>query len=697
MRDFQHLSCSHTCVNGKGEYSFDSNGGNNLPRRLIAFGGLTVLFGFAAAMLFLPRNSAGAILILIASLLLAIMEFQTYIQFFSVAKMSFAGVMRPRDFVVVVFGSIIVAFLLEAGTLVGAAEASPFILGDWRPKRFLAFLFIVYAVALLCLEYVPEDFVIRAKKNLCRLFTLRALLVIAAYLLPVFLAIVIGFACSHLMGLSLTPQIAFWFFVFTTVATSVLCFGFDVLSCQFAVFLTILIAGSSIIVAVPISNLLSWDDEIHYSNALNLSYFSDVELSSSDIMLSNLFEVQDGHTIDASMNRFPIDASLTWHEADIAKLIDELDAGYARGPIRVYEGVSPSAISYSMFGYLPSAVGLWLGRLFDMPLSWIFMFGRLANLVCYAVVCYFAIKIIPCKKILMSVLALMPTTVFMAANYAYDPWVISFGFLSVALIVKTLLSNESLNGRTVFAIALSFFLGLAPKAVYFPLIGLMFLIPARELPLKARRGFYIFVVTLGLIVVASFLIPLVVSNGGGAGDARGGAGVNSSEQIRYVLGNPGAYASMMINFLMTGYLTISTFGSASVQWAYLSDLSASLPCLAYAVVFFVFLVSLIDSDSVSKKLITLHGALWTLFLIGIAVVGICTALYFSYTPVALDWINGVQPRYLLPLVLPLFIFVLNAPIERKWGKRLVPLVVLLTSGLLLAFTSWTLLFSRLLA
>lgn len=697
MEDFQRLNHSHGAVENASDRLSFICGAAMPPRHLVVLSLTTVFLGFAGAAAFLHRNSAGAMLIFIASVLLAIMELQTYFQFFAEPKPSCIGLTGPRDFVAVISGSALMAILIEAGTLVGAATASPLVLSDWRIKRLLASFFIVYAIALFLLEYVPVDIAARVRRQSYAVFSKKSMLVVVAYLLAFMLSIAIAFLCFLSMGLSFVPQFAFWLFVFFSLATVVLHFGFKSFSYEFAVMFMILVAGSSIILAVPISNLFSWDDEIHYSNALNLSYFSDVELSSSDIMLIRLVDEQEGHTLDASMNRLPVDASLTWRDAEIAALKDELDAGFVRGPIQVHEGISPDAFSYTSLGYLPSAAGLWLGRLLHMPLSSIFMLGRLGNLVSYALVCYFAIRLIPCKKYLMGTLALLPTSVFMAANFAYDPWVISFGFLSIALIVRTLSSNERLNGHVAFAIALSFLLGLAPKAVYFPLIGLMFLIPADQLSPKVRHAFYLFVVVLGLIVVASFLVPLVVSNGGGAGDIRGGEGVNSSEQVRYILHNPGAYASTMINFLFTGYLTPESFGSATIHWAYLSDLSVSLPGSAYVVLTFVLLVALFDSDSVSKKLVTVRGALWTLFLEGVAIIGICTALYLSFTPVALDWINGVQPRYLLPLLFSLFVFVLNVPIEWKWGKHLVPAVALFASGALLAFTSWMLLFSRLLA
>ena len=657
----------------------------------------TILIGLAAAFLMMSRGASVAIVVFIASVLLALCECQTYMQFFSVPKPSFVGVTNRQTFGLTLLGSVVVAILLEVGTLAGASSSSPFTLGDWRIKRVALFFMCSYMLALFALEYVPADAGDRIRRFVAKRLPTIAKMLAVASLLSAALAVVVAFVIAHFFGLSLVSQIVFWFSVFFTAAFLYLHLKSDYISLELSVLFVILIAGSSTILAIPVSNLLSWDDAIHYANALNLSYFSDAELTSSDIMLTRLFDVQEGHTIDASMNRKSADYSLVWSSNEIQALTDELDNGYSRGAVQINKGIGVSTLSYVMLGYVPSAVGLWLGRLLHLPLSCVFMLGRFANLISYALICFFAIKIIPCKKVLMSILALLPTSVFMASNYAYDPWIIAFGFLSVALIARAILSIDDLSAHVVFAIILSFFLGLAPKAVYFPLIGLMFLIPTKRLSPKARRGFYLSVIVLGLLVVVTFLLPLIVSNGGGAGDARGGEGVNSSEQLRYVLGNPGAYASTMTNFLLTDYLTPASFGSATLQWAYLSNLSVIVPGTSYFVLGIVAVVAVIDSDEASRRLNTIAGRLWTLLIVGVAIFGICSALYLSFTPVALDWINGVQPRYLLPLVFPFLVFVCNIPIAIKKNARWFETIALSLGAGLFAYTSWMLLFSRLLA
>lgn len=63
-------------------------------------------------------------------------------------------------------------------------------------------------------------------------------------------------------------------------------------------------AGLAIIAAFPVSNLFSWDDEVHYSNAVSLSYIADVETTASDCMLVELFHNELGISHDASFSRW---------------------------------------------------------------------------------------------------------------------------------------------------------------------------------------------------------------------------------------------------------------------------------------------------------------------------------------------------------------------------------------------------------
>ena len=60
----------------------------------------------------------------------------------------------------------------------------------------------------------------------------------------------------------------------------------------------------------------------------------------------------------------------------------------------------------------------------------------------------------------------------------------------------------------------------------------------------------------------------------------------------------------------------------------------------------------------------------------ISVCIICFCLYISFTPTGMDYIDGVQPRYLLPFVFPVLMLLGSGlaakllSIDREWKQRL---------------------------
>lgn len=651
--------------------------------------------GLVVAISFFAKSPSASVALFIGAIMVSISLLAIKGIFYK-GRETFLGCLKPYHLVHFLVICIVPAGFLEVGTLVGAATKSPINLGDWSIQRFLFFACAVYLVSVLCLEYLPVDFFARLKER-CKRIEKKSLVRAMSYVLGVaFGSAAAGFLVSWFLGIAFLPATAFSLLSIVTVLVLVrICKRGSHLRIETGFLIVAFSAGIAFIVAVPASNLFSWDDEVHYGNALRLSYISDPEFTSSDLMMTQLFSVEGGHSIDASMGRWPLNFDLTWSEDQTDHLNRELDAGFERGPVQVGEGVDLSVLNYTMIGYIPSAMGLWLGRLLGLPFHMIFALGRIANLLSYCLVCYAAIRIIPCKKALLCALALIPTSLFMASNYAYDPWLISFGFLSIALLVREFASPKPLTVRSAFPIFLAFLLALGPKAVYFPFIGLMFLMPRKKIAPEKRRVYYFAVVALGIIVVLTFLAPLIATNGGGSGDPRGGADVNSSLQLKHVLADPAGYLLLVIRFLFLGYLIPVNVATAMVNLAYLGDLSIS--CLPFALGILVYLAGLmlVDTNDASRALSSVGSKAWTLFLFSAALFGICTALYLSFTPVGADGIAGVQSRYLLPFLLPLGLFVLNFKKGFSVNERACGATALAVSSTLVLVTWWCLLFSRL--
>ena len=79
--------------------------------------------------------------------------------------------------------------------------------------------------------------------------------------------------------------------------------------------------------------------------------------------------------------------------------------------------------------YLPSAVGILLARLLHLGTIPMIYLARLFNLSAYLAFCYFAIRKIPFGKLTLSLIALLPSTLHMAASLNYDA--INFGICAI--------------------------------------------------------------------------------------------------------------------------------------------------------------------------------------------------------------------------------------------------------------------------
>ena len=180
--------------------------------------------------------------------------------------------------------------------------------------------------------------------------------------------------------------------------------------------IVLLILGVFFIKVSPSLLGVSWDDEIHYERTLNLANFPNGIMYKADIKI-----------IDEQYDN--LKTHFGYDRVSKENYAEELDEMYERREIEPY-----SFDQYAVWSiaYIPSAIGIVLGRGLGLSFTNIFMMGKLFNLFTYALLIYLAVKKIHYGKILITVIGLIPTNVFMAASYSYDPWIIGFIILGYA-------------------------------------------------------------------------------------------------------------------------------------------------------------------------------------------------------------------------------------------------------------------------
>ena len=339
----------------------------------------------------------------------------------------------------------------------------------------------------------------------------------------------------------------------------------------------------------------------------------------------------------------------------------EDQAAYIRFIDELAEDTSEQAAYYTWelcdIGYTTQSLGIWLGRVLGQPFSVQFMLGRMGNMLLFVGVCYLAIKMAVRFKAVMATIALFPTVMCMAGAYAYDPTVIAFSLLGCSLFIAEMSRpDKRMDWKRGALMLAAFCIASFPKAVYIPMILLLLFLPKTKF--ADRRAHISFKVGVGLIFIimmSSFVVPVFFVKGGG--DVRGGNGVNTEAQLKFILSNPVAYAKVLVKSVLN-VLDSFVINDTRMLLPYLSRglteqsptyLLGTLNLISTGLMFYV----LFTDKHKEKGTKELKGSTkwWMLVAVGGIVVLIWTALYLSFTAVGSSTIAGVQGRYYIPLFL----------------------------------------------
>lgn len=413
-----------------------------------------------------------------------------------------------------------------------------------------------------------------------------------------------------------------------------------------------LMLGSLLIFGIG-TNQVSYDEYVHAKSAYKLSFGTTIEFTESALqMAGNLLphfnNPEERQLIESYLNK---NNDFSW--ADIGS-----QSRFVRSETRVY---------------YPMAIGFWLGRTLNLGFAETVALAKFGNLLFYIFVVFFAIRLATKYKSIVSLIALLPNNVFLAAALTYDAVLTSFLLLGMVLILNELLEPErKLTWQNTLMILISFAIGCQSKPIYI-VMALLMLFYGKD---KFHNRLQEIVLKAAVLVVAGLMIYNIffptptagsdyhlVSNFSYAGDKRN-LGTSVTGQIAYIFGNPGTYTILLLRS-MFGMLAEFLFGGSNFfQYGYLG----TAPTIATYVVLLIGLWLM----ATSAKGETRKGIGWKyIVLILIMILGtsaiVWTSMYASYTTVGADEIRGVQGRYFIPMFLPFAVCFLNG----KWESRVV--------------------------
>jgi uncharacterized membrane protein len=310
--------------------------------------------------------------------------------------------------------------------------------------------------------------------------------------------------------------------------------------------------------------------------------------------------------------------------------------------------------------YLPQALGIFIGKLFNFsPLALMYM-GRIFNLLISILIMFFAIRIIPQFKWIFLLLALMPKTMFLFGSISYDSLIISLSFFTTAaFFYYAFACDRNLRLKDLALMALLVLLLLLCKPPYF-LLGLLFFFIPRK---KFGYMYKYIMISIGVIAFALVIYkagPAVVGYFSGSGSAvqvkpadPATPGVElplirPDEQVKLIRNDIPAYLKLIARSgfdYYRSYILESFVGLLGYIDVELPDI------LTYSFLLLLLLSALVLSGENVSLGITKKTLLFLLVLATFVVVE--TAMYVYATRLGRDRVFGVQGRYFIPMA-PLF-------------------------------------------
>lgn len=322
---------------------------------------------------------------------------------------------------------------------------------------------------------------------------------------------------------------------------------------------------------------------------------------------------------------------------------------------------------YSPICHLAPAVGILIAKIFSASLIIQLYIGRIMNLLLSILLVYFAIKYIPFNKILVIVIALLPISMQEFASLSSDALTIAISLFYVAYILHLRFDDDvkNLTKKDWWILIISTITVSMSKIVYLPLCLFVFLIPENKL--NSRKDKILKLGTLFVGVTILNLLWLVYSS---RFLIEYNIGVNSKQQVLFILKNPIEYCFIMLRTLVTYFQSwwlglvgydLGIFGLHIINISYIFAYSLSI----------VLIVLFLSNEDKNIKIDKITRYIF-LFVFICVVVLIFTSLYVQFNKVRNTHIIGIQPRYFIPLLLliPIIfnnkILVFNKKIEYKY-------------------------------
>lgn len=287
-----------------------------------------------------------------------------------------------------------------------------------------------------------------------------------------------------------------------------------------------------------------------------------------------------------------------------------------------YHGAS----GYSPVMYVASGFGLKLTHNY-------YYAGRIFNLIVWILLIGLAIHITPIFKWAFLFTALLPTSIFQGMSYSADSFSNAFAFLFIAYIFKLIFNNKQFSYKKDLPLLYLFsIIGALCKGIIFPI----YLVPL--IPIKKNK----ILIFISLLTVGAAVSLLWASNNYTAIRA----GISIEQNKYFLLHYPAEY---IVRVIYTSITHIGDWIHGAIGVLYWIRLD--IPIIIMTVLMFIGNVIFIKNNYTIK---TSHRVV-ALISLTIQIFMTCTLMFFMFTLINSNIIEGIQGRYFISIIPLLFI------------------------------------------
>ncbi len=315
--------------------------------------------------------------------------------------------------------------------------------------------------------------------------------------------------------------------------------------------------------------------------------------------------------------------------------------------------------------YLVPALGITVARLLGVNCIALAFMGRFFQLMFYAAMVYASVRVLPFGKMVLFGVSMLPMALHLAASYSYDAFLMGTCFFFGSYCLHLAYAKPMVTWKDILLLAVLAAAFGPCKMIYAVMLGFALLIPVKKFGNWKRWGISAAAVLAAFAAAMVLVNRATITNYAVSTDTYVEWASEPAYSFSWVIHNP--FISMRIFYDSLVHLgdewTLQMFGSMlgnldpvlSVPFAVIAGMASCL-----------ILLSLRNAGE------ALYMKPWQKFWVCLiafgSLLGLMGAMLIAWTPFGSPVVEGVQGRYLLPVIPFVFLCLKNDKVVRTAGR-----------------------------